>query len=393
MINILFIHQSAELYGSDKTLLLLLKNLDKNKFSAVVVLPFDGPLKKEIEKENIKVVIAPVLKLYRKMFSPANLFNFFNEIKKGVEILDELNHQYKFDLVYSNTLAVLLGIIYAKKRKIKHLWHVHEIIESPKVFTKLFCKILQIKSNTSIVYNSIATQNFWNVNTKIASKAIVIWNGLELPKETTSPIEITVIREHYFNSDTNDIIVALVGRISRWKGQLTLLDAFKKTLETHQNIKLVFIGSSPPNQDNFLEKLNQKINEYQISNKVTLIPFQENIFKFWQSIDIAVVPSTEPEPFGLVAVEAMLAKKPVIGSNHGGLKEIILDNETGFLITPNNEIALSNALQKLIENKELRQKFGANGFERAIQEFSAEGYVQKFEKLFADMLKSNKIYS
>jgi len=63
---------------------------------------------------------------------------------------------------------------------------------------------------------------------------------------------------------------------------------------------------------------------------VSIIPFQKEISKFWQSIDIAVVPSIEPEPFGLVAVEAMLANKPVIASNHGGLTEIIINNYNGF---------------------------------------------------------------
>ena len=79
MKNILFIHQSAELYGSDKTLLLLLKYLDKAKFYPVVILPNDGPLKNELEKVNIEVHIAPVLKLYRKMFSPKNLITFFSQ--------------------------------------------------------------------------------------------------------------------------------------------------------------------------------------------------------------------------------------------------------------------------------------------------------------------------
>lgn len=117
MINILFIHQSAELYGSDKTLLILLAKLDKAKFRGVVILPFDGPLKTALEKEEIKVVVAPVLKLYRKMFTPKNIFLFLKDVKKGISILEELHTEYKFDLVYSNTLAVLLGLIYAKKER------------------------------------------------------------------------------------------------------------------------------------------------------------------------------------------------------------------------------------------------------------------------------------
>lgn len=383
MITILFIHQSSELYGSDKTLLLLLKHLDKVKFFPVVVLPNNGPLKGELEKENITVILAPVIKLYRKMFSPKNILRFFVEIKLATKTLDDLNNQYHFDIVYSNTLAVLLGIFYAKKRKIKHIWHVHEIIESPKVFTKLFLKFLAQKSNTKIVYNSIATQKFWDVNAKISSKSCIIQNGLEISNTIMSESEVSNYREKFFKADKNEIVIALVGRISRMKGQLVLLKAFFELCKTHNNITLVFVGSTPPNQEIYLEKLNKQIQEFQIFDKTVVIPFQEAISEIWQSIDIAVVPSIEPESFGLVAIEAMLAKKPVVGANHGGMTEIIVNDVTGFLVKPNNEKALSEALQKLIVDLKLRIAFGEKGFERAVTEFSMDNYVNSFEDLFS----------
>ncbi len=382
MINILFIHQSAELYGSDKTLLLLLKHLDRKKFNPIVILPFDGPLKSALEFENIKVYIFPVLKLHRKMFSPKNLFQFFIDINNGIKMLDKLNKVNQFDLIYSNTLAVLLGIIYAKKRKIKHIWHVHEIIESPKIFTKLFCQLLQLKSNTKIVYNSIATQRFWDINNSLSKKSVVIWNGLEKIKQPITDEEKEKIRTTFFNASSNEIVIALVGRISRWKGQLVLLDAFKILSKNNLAIKLVYIGSPPPNQDNFLFDLKQTIEKNKLTSNVSIIPFQKEISKFWQSIDIAVVPSIEPEPFGLVAVEAMLANKPVIASNHGGLTEIIINNYNGFLVAPNNDLELANAIQLLINYPTLRIEQGENGYKRALQEFSVESYVKKFEAFF-----------
>jgi glycosyltransferase involved in cell wall biosynthesis len=386
MKNILFIHQSAELYGSDKTLLLLLKHLDKTKFNSIVILPFDGPLKAELEKENIKVVIAPVLKLYRKMFSPKNSIKFFKDIYKGFKIINDLHKEYKFDLIYSNTLAVLLGIFYAKKNKIKHLWHVHEIIESPILFTKSFIKLLALNSNSIIVYNSLATKYFWDVNKKVSNKSAVICNGLEVPNKVLSKEELLNCRKVFFNSNSSEIIIALVGRISRWKGQKVLLNSFYNISKTHQNVKLAFVGSPPPNQELFLEELQDQIITLKLSEKVIVIPFIDQISEVWQSIDIAVVPSTEPEPFGLVAVEAMLAKKPVIASNHGGLTEIIVNKKTGFLVEPNNADALSEALFKLIENPDLRNEFGENGYERAIQEFSIEKYVQNFESVFSKLI-------
>lgn len=389
MINILFIHQSAELYGSDKTLLLLLKKLDKTKYFPIVVLPFEGPLKIELEKENIKIVIAPVLKLYRKMFSPKNMVTFFSDLEKGFLVLDNLNKKQKIDIVYSNTLAVLLGFLYAKKRNLKHLWHVHEIIESPKLFTSFFKKLLSSKSVSKIVYNSIATQQFWNKNKALEHKGKVIWNGLEAPSKIISTVEKKEIKETLFKAKDNEVVIALVGRISRWKGQLLLLNAFSEIIKINNNIHLVFVGSSPPNQEEFTLILNEKIQQFKLSKKITVIPFQQDIYKIWQTIDVAVVPSTEPEPFGLVALEAMLACKPVIAANHGGLSEIVLNEETGFLFEPNNTKELQDALLKLIENPNLRDLMGNAGNQRARNMFSIYNYVNSLQSEFDILTKDS----
>lgn len=382
MKNILFIHQSAELYGSDKTLLLLLKNLDKNKFKPVVLLPFDGPLKEALENEKIEVVIAPVLKLYRKLFTPKNIFGFFKDIKVAFKIVNELHKKYQFTLIYSNTLAVLFGIMFAWKNNIKHLWHVHEIIEKPSLFKKAFVGLLSLKSNTHIVYNSHATKVFWEVNKSIIHKGAVIWNGIEtnIPESSTS--ELSEIRKKLFLIQPNEIVLALVGRISRWKGQMILLDAFNNLVQKNDNIKLVFVGAPPPNQEKFQEDLEDRISSFNLNDKVLIIPFQNEIHKIWQAIDIAVVPSTEPEPFGMVAIEAMLAHKPIVGSNHGGLTEIIENNATGFLVTPNSVQDLVIALEKLIQNELLRKEMGEKGYLRVTTAFSVEQYVDSFEKFF-----------
>ncbi|WP_395044445.1 glycosyltransferase family 4 protein [Flavobacterium sp.] len=377
MKNILFIHQSAELYGSDKTLLLLLKHLDKSQFHPVVVLPFDGPLKRELEKENIKVVIAPVLKLYRKMFSPKNQLNFFKDIKKAFKVLDELNKEHKFDIIYSNTLAVLLGVFYAKRRKIKHIWHVHEIIVHPKIIASTFPKLLY-KYADSVVCNSNATMdNLIKREKRLNKKALVIHNGIEMHKDDS----ITILKTD-FGFNNNDIVITLIGRISRLKGHKYLLNTFIKHFNQSDNLKLLFVGSPVEGQEYYLTEIKQFISDNKLDKKVKVHSFTKELSQIWSITDIAVMPSTEAESFGLVAVEAMLAKKPVIGSNHGGLTEIIINNETGFLVEPNNEIALSEALVKLIENPELRNLFGEKGYKRAVKEFSVIKYIESFEKLF-----------
>ncbi|RTY95919.1 glycosyltransferase family 4 protein [Flavobacterium sp. GT3R68] len=388
MKSILFIHQSAELYGSDKTILMFISELDKTKYYPVVVLPFEGPLKEELEKNNIKVVIAPVLKLYRKMFTPKNLVKIFKEYKDGIKMLDQLHQEHDFKLVYSHTLAALIGILFAKKRNIKHLWHVQEIIATPKIFNRAFKKILAIESNHKVVYDSKETMNFWIENNKILTdKSEFVWNGIDVHQKVDySAEEINKVRKDYLLSNDREIVIALVGRINSWKGQQLLLSAFHILTETHSNIKLVFLGSAPPNQEIFETNLKEKIREYHLEQKVTIIPFQKEIGKFWDAIDIAVVPSTQPEPFGMVVIEAMLSKKPVVASNHGGPTEIVIDDETGFLFIPNNENSLAEALNKLIVNPELRKEFGIKGHQRAIDYFSLESHVQHFERIFEEII-------
>lgn len=387
MKKILIIHQSAELYGSDKTILFFITNLDKTKYQPIVILPFKGPLQVALQKENIEVIIAPVLKLYRKIFTPKNILKFFKEYKEGTALLAKLHEKHNFSLVYSHTLAVLIGLTFSAKFKIKHLWHVQEIIAKPTIFNYLFKKILSLKYTDKIVYDSIETMNFWkNGNPKIAAKSDFVWNGLDInSKINATEAEKTTIRKDFFNANTTNIVFGLVGRINSWKGQQLLLEAFNKIHSKYPNIKLVFIGSAPPNQENFEIDLQNKIKENLLEEKVTIIPFQQEIWKFWDSIDIAVVPSTEPEPFGMVAIEAMLAKKPVIAANHGGLTEIVLHNETGFLFEPNNSNSLSLFMGDLINDNQKIINFGSRGFERSSTVFSMEQHMAKFYKIFDEI--------
>lgn len=387
MKSILVIHQSSELYGSDKTILMFLSKLDKSKYLPVIILPDEGPLKVELEKAGIKVYLAPVLKVYRKMFTPKNLLLLARQYSEGLSILAKLHKQYNFQLVYSHTLAVMLGIIFARKFKLKHLWHVQEIISKPKIFNRLFTKLLEQKSNHVAVYDSIQTMRFWADGHKLSEKSIAVWNGLETDdKPDYSNEQLKKVREEYFKSGEDAVVIGLIGRINGWKGQQLLLKAFNIACEKSDHIRLVYIGSAPPGQDFFFTELQEKILASPVSDKITIIPFQDEIWKFWEAIDIAVVPSTLPEPFGMVAIEAMSVKKPVIAANHGGLTEIVLHGETGYLFKPGDEQDLADYLQILSKDAGLRKTMGHKGYDRVNDEFSLSKHVSKFEKIFDDLL-------
>jgi glycosyltransferase involved in cell wall biosynthesis len=374
---LLIIHQSAELYGSDKTLLLLLSELDKSEFLPVVILPGDGPLKTELEARGIKVYLLPVLKVYRKMFTPKNMLAFVKDIRISVKFLKGLNKQYKFSLVYSNTLAVLLGMIIAQRLKIKHIWHVHEIIVHPKPIAAAYPVLLN-KFTDVVICNSQATKN--NLTQRkpaLEQKCVVVYNGLEAVAPTITDTDST---RNALGFLPTDVVVTLVGRISRLKGHKWLLNTYINHLKD-TNLKLLFVGSPVPGQEYYLTEIEALIAQHQLQDTVKILEFTTNLAPVWNVTDIAIMPSTEAESFGLVALEAMLAKKPVIGSNHGGVAEIIVNGETGLLVAPANEQALADAFFALLNSPELIGRFGQAGYERAITKFSLDNYTNGITKL------------
>jgi len=382
--NVLIINQSAELYGADKAILELIVNFPEN-FNPIVVLHEEGPLKVLLEDMNVQVIKTSVIKVKRGILKPSffiklpfEVFNSFYKIKKNLK-------GAKIDFIHSNATSVFIGAFYGFFFRIPHLWHVHEIIEKPKKIAQIYPSIINFFSK-KVVFNSVATSNhFTKILPKINSKSTIIHNGQDRKKEETSDTEIKNIRNSFSSDIEGKIVIGLIGRISEIKGQHLLLEAFSILLKKYENIHLVFIGSPVKGKYEYIEKIHSKIKKLNLENNITIIDFQNNIWPYYDSLDISVVPSTEKESFGLVATESMLSKKPVVAANHGGLKEIVVHNETGLLFEANNPIDLINQLEKLIINKELRINFGINGFNRVKKIFSTTNYINSFEKEYKNL--------
>ncbi|AUC21320.1 hypothetical protein BTO15_04010 [Polaribacter sejongensis] len=383
MKNILFIHQSADLYGSDKTLLYLLESI-KDVANVIVVVPEEGPLTEEFKKLNIEVFIIPVIKVSRQLFTNFNVFKLPFQIYKAVSIFKKKLGNRKIDLIHSNTIAVFLGAFYSKIYNIKHIWHVHEIIQHPKMVAKAYPFLVDWFSDC-VVFNSVASaEHLYKNKPKLKEKSTIIYNGLDRNVPISSKEEQMLLRNSLFKSiDKSSIVIGLVGRINRHKGQQLLLSVFNELKKNPENnIYLLFVGSTIKSQLFLLEELKDEIKNKNLENFVTIVDFQKEIWKFYDCIDIVLVPTTDIESFGLVAIEGMLSKKPVIASNHGGLKEIVIHNKTGLLFEPNNASDLKKSIESLIINQNLIELYGKEGEKRAKFDFSLEKYVNNFKALY-----------
>ena len=384
MKNVLIINQSSELYGADKALLELIEGFPVG-FIPIVVLHEDGPLKVILEKMGIQVIKTSVIKVKRGILKPSFFINLpVAIIKSFIKIKQELRGK-KIDLIHSNATSVFIGAFYGSFFRIPHIWHVHEIIERPKKVAHAYPYLIRFFSN-KVIFNSVATSDhFIKILPKINLKSIIIHNGQKRDLECTSSNEIMKIRNSFCCVNESKIIVGLIGRISEIKGQHLALEAFSILKKKYPNIYLVFIGSAVKGKEEYVNSLYSSIKKLNLETYVSFVDFQKNIWLYYDAIDIVIVPSTEKESFGLVATEAMLSKKPVVAANHGGLSEIVVHNETGFLFKPNSAKDLSVNIEKLIQNPSLRNILGENGFKRVTENFSAKKYISGIEAVYIEL--------
>lgn len=385
--TILYVHQSADLYGSDRVLLALVSKLDKEKFLPIVLLPVDGPLRNELEAAGIECHVIVITRLARATLTVRGLLRLPNDLFHSLRAISGVLKGRKVDLVHSNTLAVLSGPLWARWHRVPHVWHVHEIIVKPVFVRKAYSYLLNWFADCIICVSHATKANLVQDQPALAKKIEVVWNGLE----RSSAVDAHAVRiyREQLKVGEGDVLVALVGRINRWKGQTLLVEAASLLWEQKvRNIRYLFVGSAPDGQGHFLEELQHGINQSPAQAVFTVQGFTNSLSTVWDACDIAVIPSTEPEPFGMVALEAMAAAKPIVAANHGGLAEILITDETGFLVAPNNVFELAVAIKQLAADAQLRKKMGDAGQTRYSEEFTLNRYVENMTKIYNERLST-----
>lgn len=369
MKNILFLHSSSELYGSDRSLLNIVKYINKEKFNIHVILPCDGPLVDEMKKvPGVTVVIYSVAVLRRKHLSPKGIFSYFSDYSKSVKFIKNYINENKIDLVDTNTAVVFPGAVAAKRTKIKSSWHIREIIKNK--YENKFISMMMKRYADLIIANSKASGTALKVP---ESKIRVVYNAVE-----DKPI---------VEGSHEGIVVGMAGRINRWKGQKLFVDAAKLVSEKHPDVKFVIAGEAYTGEEFLKEELKEYIREKSVEDKVSLLGQVNDMPGFYSNIDMFVLPSTQPEPFGLVVIEAMNYGLPVVATNHGGPVEIIDEGVDGFLVDWEDASQMAARIIELVENPEMRKTMGAKGQQKKREKYSVDAMVSNVEKVFEELLE------
>lgn len=362
--KIICIHQSADMYGSDRSFLQVVSYLSQSgNFSKItIVLPRFGPLVSELEKLDVNIIYLKLSLLSKTYLMKLQwgkiLFPLF-EFRSKKKLFNE------YDVVYANTSVILDFYLLAPFLQQKKIIHIREIPN--KVLSKVLSLLLK-QAKTKIVFNSYSTLNSF----RKLENSVVIHNAFEgFGKEVTAELR---------GKSDGVLNVLLIGRINGWKGQDFTIESLVKMRPA--SVLLRIVGSTSAGNEELVDQLKKKVERLGLTEQVEFFDFVADTAEIYAWSDVVIVPSIKPEPFGRIAIEAMSLNKPVVAANHGGLPEIIDHGVSGFLFEPNDTTSFVNALTKYADDRELLAQHGRNAKQTYDERFSLTGFYKKLDSVF-----------
>ncbi len=219
-------------------------------------------------------------------------------------------------------------------------------------------------------------------------KVHVIYHGMPLPvpvidrasarqalaDELRLPSDMLFVGDTLSAGDT--LFVGMVSRLMEAKGIPDALEAFAQVRDAFPNAHFVIAGDGP-----LRDEIEAQITASDLSGRVHLLGWRDEPLRIVAALDLLLMPSTR-EGFGITLLEAMSQSVPVIGSTASAIPEVIIHNETGLTVPPNDPDALADAMRRLLTDSALRQRFGQMGRARLEQQFNAQRMIDETFALY-----------
>jgi glycosyltransferase involved in cell wall biosynthesis len=172
--------------------------------------------------------------------------------------------------------------------------------------------------------------------------------------------------------------LGIVATLRSWKGHALLLDAFARLAPRHPEWQLLIVGDGPQRAN-----LERRIADEGLADSVFPVGNQEDVPAWLAALDLFVLPSYANEGVPQSVMQAMACGRPVVSTHTGGIGEAVVDGETGILVPPKDVPALATALDRLMSDAELRDRYGAASAARARARFGLELMLDRMRGVFA----------
>ena len=370
-VKVLYIDEVSRIGGGETWFLNFIDGLKNPDIEPILLCP-EGPFAKAARSKGVKVIP------YNFRFYDVSAHRFWKYILFGFFrvwdsfAIGRIIRRYNINLVHTvNTNGHVIGSLIRTFYSKKVVWHIHH--DHQPILYRFF------KPDYMVFVAQFRFEKLQSLHLENKRKHSVIYNGID-----------TSFYETINSFEKQPLHVGYVGRLLPEKGLETFLTAASLIVKKYPGAKFNIYGEEIYDEvlkGQYTAFLKQKISELGLDYAVRLCGFVFPQTEIFSSINIFVMPSYRiGESCPMVILESWAAGVPVIATNVGGIPELVVDKETGFLIPPKDPQAIADAVEYVIENPDTVRKIVENSRRVVRERFDYRENARQFVKLYYELL-------
>lgn len=375
-----FYSHTGQVSGAEMVLILLLANLDRERIEPVLACPTEGGLASRGKELGIEHRAVPQLNI-RFTWNPISAIRYLAALVTGVRGLRAEFKKIGPAVIHANSIrAGIAAILATLGTSVPVFWHIQDELKLHP-FSTCIRIVALMSGRVRLIPASAATgRSFYGLLLSIFGGRIpskVVYNAVDMERFYPDE-EKRANHRQGLSIPEDEFVFGIVGQVTPRKGQLDLVRAFSEFAS--RPATLLLVGEPMFNSDHeYLAEVKELIADNGLEKKVRILGSRDDIPDIMRSIDALVV-NSKSEAFVVVGIEAMAAGTPVIATDVGGIREMIIDRETGLLVPYGDRGRLVAAMDLMMNDGELRQNCSENGKRIAAEQFSATTFVAELEK-------------
>jgi glycosyltransferase involved in cell wall biosynthesis len=323
------------------------------------------------------VLVRPLAVVRRSLMSPRGVGRVAAAWAADAGGLGRVARSRGVALVHTNTSVTLGGAAAARVAGVPHVWHVREIYAGFERWWPAYRRLLLTAQALPCVSRATCDQFDG------APAAQVIHDGLAIEARRAPRAQARAT----LGLPAGALVVAVLGRVSGWKGQDVLVRALAEApLRDEPRIVALVAGGPWHGELRHQRELHELAARLGVAARLFDVGFRDDVHNVYGAADIVVVPSKQPDPLPNAALEAAAAGCCVVASNHGGLPEILRDRETGRLVRPGDPAALAAAIAQLAAAPAERERLGAAAARDVARRFATGRMLGEIQALYDRLL-------
>ncbi len=336
--SVVIAHPSAELYGSDRMMLESITAMVERGWQVTVTVPSAGPLVAEARARGASVVHCPAPVLRKAALSPRGFAALALEALRAVPASVRVLRRARPDVVYVSTVTIPMWLPLARLLAIPTVCHVHEAESSAPALVRKAMALPLLLAGRIVANSRFSLDVLDGAFPALAPRSELVYNGVQGPASPT-PARTRI--------DTPARLL-YVGRLSPRKGIDVAVEALADLVDRGVDARLDLLGAVFPGYEWFQRDLVELAERRGVSDRLTFLGFQPEVWRHAAAADVLLVPSRFDEPFGNTAVEAVLAARPVVVSDTSGLREAAAGYASAQTVAPGDSAAIADAVQRVL---------------------------------------------